>query len=66
VGTKETGTDEFNRAFVRNCEILAANLREGVSPPAVQLEVEAGGEHNVEALARRLPKDLVFLFGAKP
>ena len=77
VGTRECGTDEdsmiagwkkgeFNRAFVRNCEILAANLREGVSPPVVQLEVEEGGEHNVEALARRLPKDLVFLFGTKP
>lgn len=74
VGTRELGQDEdtithgsrkgdVNRAAVHWSEILAANLRGAIMPPAVLLTVEEGAQHKNEAWARRFPKDFVFLFG---
>lgn len=77
VGTKELGEDEdtvsfgrtkreYNRGWVRSCETLAANLRAAFVPPEVRLEIEDNAGHNTASWGRRLPGDLVFLFGAKP
>lgn len=65
VGALETGptTPEINRAWVRFVEALGGKLESAVLPPKVQVTVEEGAFHGTEAYLRRLPANLIFLFG---
>jgi enterochelin esterase-like enzyme len=58
-------TPELNRGWVRACETLAANLQAAYAPAQVRLEIDPDASHDFTAWARRFPRDLVFLFGAK-
>lgn len=68
VGTEETGPEnpKHNQAWVRSVETIARNLEAADLPPKVQLTVEPGGRHGGAAFTRRLPADLIFLFGVPP
>jgi enterochelin esterase-like enzyme len=69
IGTMEAGRNadpNINKTAVRLIGALAANLRSAYFPPEVRLTVDEGGTHDASAWARRIPDDLVFLFGAQP
>ncbi len=69
IGTREAGRDadpNINKTAVRLIGALAANLRSAYFPPEVRFTVDEGGTHDASAWERRIPGDLVFLFGAPP
>lgn len=68
VGTLETGpaSPEINHAWVRFVETLAQKLESAHFAPKVRLTVDEGAFHGTEAYLRRLPDQLIFLFGVQP
>ncbi len=69
IGTMEAGRNgdpNINKTAVRLIGALAANLRSAYFPPEVRFTVDEGATHDASAWARRIPEDLVFLFGAQP
>jgi enterochelin esterase-like enzyme len=65
VGTLEAGParPEINQAWVNFVQILAKKLESALIPPQIRLTVEEGAFHGTEAFLRRLPAQLIFLFG---
>ncbi len=68
IGTMEAGKNAdptINKTAVRLVGALAANLRSAYFPPDVRFTVDEGGTHDASAWERRIPDDLVFLFGSQ-
>ena len=68
VGTMEAGKNpdpSINKIYPRIVEALAGNLRSAYFPPEVRLTIDDGAGHEASAWARRIPDDLVFLFGTQ-
>jgi predicted alpha/beta superfamily hydrolase len=66
IGTMEAGRNgdpTVNKTAVRLVGALAANLRSAYFAPEVRFTVDEGATHEASAWARRIPEDLVFLFG---
>lgn len=69
VGTMEGGKSvdpSLNKLGVQIVGALVANLKSAYLPPEVRFTVDEGASHEASAWVRRIPDDLVFLFGAHP
>jgi predicted alpha/beta superfamily hydrolase len=63
-GTAETDDAKRNTEIVDDVNILQTILRKkGMGPTRLKVVVEDGAQHNEAAWSRRLPDDLVFLYG---
>jgi predicted alpha/beta superfamily hydrolase len=66
VGTNEMGFDEsnrwFNQAFVDGAKLFSSNLREGVIPCEVKLEIGEKEIHEFVSWKRRYPIGIEFLY----
>jgi predicted alpha/beta superfamily hydrolase len=68
IGTMEAGKKAdpaLNKKAVQMVGTLAANLRSAYFPPEVRFTVDEGGTHDASAWERRIPEDIVFLFGTQ-
>jgi enterochelin esterase-like enzyme len=69
VGTMEGGKSvdpSLNKLGVEIVGALVANLKSAYLPPEVRFTVDEGASHEASAWVRRIPDDLIFLFGAPP
>jgi hypothetical protein len=55
-----------NRKAVGIVGALATNLKSAYFPPEVRFTVDEGAGHEASAWARRIPDDIIFLFGKEP
>ncbi|MGC2110538.1 MAG: alpha/beta hydrolase-fold protein [Candidatus Korobacteraceae bacterium] len=66
IGTAEApyGDSQRSAGVVKDVQDLEAILRKkGMGPARLKVVVEEGGQHNEAAWSRRLPDDLLFLYG---
>jgi enterochelin esterase-like enzyme len=68
IGTAElpVGTPDataINARVVRNMKLLAANLKAATPPANVQLIIAKGAHHTAVDIGKRLPADLLFIYG---
>jgi predicted alpha/beta superfamily hydrolase len=52
--------------IVRDMKFLAANFKGGAPPANVQLTIAKGAHHTAVDIGKRLPADLLFIYGAPP
>ena len=67
IGTMEGGKKAdpaLNKKGPEIVRVLAANLRSAFFPPEVRFTVDEGAGHEASAWERRIPEDILFLFGA--
>jgi len=68
IGTMEGGKSvepSMNKLGVQIVGALVANLKAAYIPPEVRFTVDEGASHEASAWARRIPDDLVFLYGTQ-
>jgi enterochelin esterase-like enzyme len=68
IGTMEGGKSAdpaLNKLGVQVVGALVANLKSAYIPPEVRFTVDEGASHEASAWVRRIPDDLVFLFGTE-
>jgi enterochelin esterase-like enzyme len=68
IGTMEAGENVdpgISKRGVQIVEALATNLKSAYFPPEVRFTVDDGAAHEASAWARRIPDDIIFLFGAQ-
>ena len=69
IGTMEGGKSvdpSMNKLGVQIVGALVANLKSAYIPPEVRFTVDEGASHEASAWVRRIPDDIVFLFGTQP
>jgi predicted alpha/beta superfamily hydrolase len=64
IGTNEAGNPESDGLILKYFRDMDAILKsKGLGPSRLKIVVDAGGQHNEDAWARRLPDALLFLYG---
>jgi predicted alpha/beta superfamily hydrolase len=66
-GAAESPLDPaISARFVLDMKLLAANLKAAVFPSEVQLTITEGSHHTAVDIGKRLPADLLFIYGPSP